>query len=86
MTSTVSGSGSVVDKDGAGIAFEYRAEGVRENHLDGEIYISIGMDPFVSQTVTGSSVVPPALSGGKIKIFQFLWNCGPCDVRWIYHH
>lgn len=84
LNAKVTGGGRVTAKDGSGIAFEYRAEGVRENHLDGETYITIGMEPFTTQSVTGSFLVPPARPGAQIKIFAFLWNCSACSVHFIY--
>jgi len=83
LSSTSSGGGTVNEGAGGcntGIHFEYRADGVG---LKGDTDTGLCLE-FNTDTATAWFEVPSARDGSEIKIYAFLWNCGPCGVTWVY--
>ncbi len=82
LTASVSGSGSSKDDAGgcsAALRFEYRVAGAK---LSGETKYTICLD-FKPKTIT-SQFTAPKTHGGELAVDAFLWNCGACNVRWVY--
>ena len=67
-----------------GHQFEYRAKGI---NLKGDTQAVTGSNakpPFRTMSISPYFIVPK-IRQGTIEIYAFLWNCGACNVTWVYH-
>jgi len=74
----------VVHAGNPAIAFEYRVDGVSLSGTPGFTYAPFAPNAQSGPVITSSFVVPAARSGGEMRVTAFLWNCGACNVTWIY--
>jgi beta-lactam-binding protein with PASTA domain len=82
LRATATASGTVNQYD-SGIQFEYRADGIS---LQGNTNFQFSFNQSSRggrPSITTHFVVPETHSG-EISIVAFLWNCDPCNVRWVY--
>jgi beta-lactam-binding protein with PASTA domain len=82
LSATFSHRGTV-NSGNPGIAFEYRGDGIGVSGPAGHTY-----SPWAPEFRGVSSISPnfqvPAVHGGQIALTAFLWNCGACNVTWVY--
>ncbi|MFQ5620579.1 MAG: hypothetical protein ACE5FT_01920 [Candidatus Nanoarchaeia archaeon] len=76
----VSSSGKF-ENSNPGDAFEYRAEGLS---LKGETHLGVSAKGPKPKDIESSFIAPKVRKGSQIKLYAFLWNCGPCYVHYIY--
>jgi|GEM_PF-3835945 len=83
LSAHLSGSGTSTEQYAGGcssaIRFEYRVDGAS---IKGNTKGTICMD-FKEQTLDSHFIVPRA-TRRNLTVDAFLWNCGACNVRWIY--
>ncbi|MBD3388948.1 MAG: hypothetical protein GF416_07675 [Candidatus Altiarchaeales archaeon] len=83
ISARLTGSGSATPQwagsCSSALRFEYRADGVG---LEGDTRGTICMD-FKEQDLESHFTVPP-LRNGEITVTALLWNCGACNVQWVY--
>ncbi len=79
----VSGHGTITS-GAIGIIFEYRVAGVG---LKGQTQARTGSNAkplFKSDIINPHFVVPKVRKKGELTVTAFLWNCGACNVTWVY--
>jgi hypothetical protein len=71
--------GSYFGSCSAAMRFEYRADGI---NLQGDRMYTMCMD-FKEKELNPWFIVPE-VSDREMSIVAFFWNCGACNVRWVY--
>ncbi len=73
----------VAPADNPVIRFEFRGQGFTVGGTP-----SLAYAPFAPNDQGASSIRPsftvPRTHGGEIRLIAFLWNCGACNVTWVY--
>lgn len=73
----------VAPADNPLIRFEFRGQGFRVTGTPLLIYAPFNPD-YRGGSSLGASFVVPRVHRGDISLSAFLWNCGACNVTWVY--
>jgi hypothetical protein len=73
----------VAPADNPVIRFEFRGQGFTVSGTPLLTYAPFAPDYRGGASVRTSFTVP-RVHGGEIRLMAFLWNCGACNVTWVY--
>jgi hypothetical protein len=73
----------VAPADNPLIRFEFRGQGFHMTGTPLLTYAPFNPD-YRGGSSLGASFVVPRVHRGEIRLSAFLWNCGACNVTWVY--